>query len=138
MSAPLALQKAMRAAFAASAEVLALVPVANIIDRHLMPPPSPSVIIGEAAAGPDDGNVGRDRIEVFADLHIWVAEPSTEGAKRIMDALRRCMRLDPRPALDGGLHLADWQVWRERVLRDPDGDTSHGVMTVRAVIGGLT
>lgn len=137
MTATLALQAALVAAFRASAEVLALVPVAHIVDRNLMPPPSPSVIVGEATVAPDSGNVGRDRVEVFADVHIWVAEPSTEGGRRIMAKLRRCLRLGTRPALSDGLHMADWQVWRERVLRDPGGDISHCVMTVRAVIGGL-
>lgn len=116
--------------------MLALVPAANIVDRHLRPPPSPSVIIGEADGGPDDGNVGRNRFAVFADVHVWKAEPSTEGAKNILAVLQRCLTLDPRPDLGGGLHLVDWHVWRFRVLRDPDGETTHGVMTVRAVVGG--
>lgn len=136
MTGQLALQKALRAAFAASAAVTALVPAANILDRHLRPPPSPSVIIGETDARPDGGYLQRDRFEVFADVHVWVAEPSTEGCKRIMGELQRCLTLDPRPELGDGLHLADWHVWRFRVLRDPSGDTSHGVVTVRAVVGG--
>ena len=136
MTGHLALQKALRAAFTASAEVAALVPAANVLDRHLRPAPSPSVIIGEADGRPDAGNVGRDRWEVFADVHVWVAELSTEGCKRIIGALQRCLTLDPRPDLGDGLHLADWHVWRFRVLRDPSGDTSHGVVTVRAIVGG--
>jgi hypothetical protein len=136
MSKALALQKAMRAAFVASPAVLALVPAARIVDRHLRPAPSPSVIIGEAVAAPDEGNVSRDRREVFADLHIWVAEQSTEVARRIMAALADALTMDPRPQLDGGFHLVDWTAWRERVLRDPSGDTSHGILTVRAIIGG--
>jgi hypothetical protein len=136
MNAHLALQAALRAAFTTSAGVLALVPAANVLDRHLRPPPSPSVIIGEVDGGLDAGNVGRDRFEVFADVHVWVAELSSEGCKRILGELQRCLTLDPRPDLGGGLHLADWHVQRFRLLRDPSGDTSHGVMTVRAIIGG--
>lgn len=132
----LALQKALRMAFTGSPAVTALVPAASILDRHRRPPPSPSVIIGEADGGPDAGNLRRDRFEVFADVHVWVAEPSTEGCKTILAELQRCLTLDPRPDLGGGLHLADWHVWRFRVLRDPAGDMSHGVMTVRALVGG--
>lgn len=136
MNAHLALQKAMVAAFRSAPAVTALVPAANILDRNLRPFPTPSVIIGEAEGGPDTGNVHRNRFEIFADVHVWVAEPSSEGNKRIMGALQRCLTLDPRPVLDDGLHLADWHVWRFRFLRDPSGDTSHGVMTVRALVGG--
>lgn len=136
MNGHLALQKALRAAFTASADVIALVPANHVLDRHLQPPPSPSVIIGEANGGLDVGNMCRDRWEVFADVHVWVAEPSTEGCKRILGQLQRCLTLDPRPVLGDGLHLADWHVLRFRFLRDPSGDMSHGIMTVRALIGG--
>lgn len=136
MSKTLALQKALRAAFIASPGVVALVPAANIVDRHRRPAPSPSIVLGEVAAGPDTGNAGRDRQELFADVHVWVAEPSTEGVKQIVAAVSGCIWPLKRPVLDGGFHLADWEVVRVRVLRDPSGDTSHGVVTVRALIGG--
>lgn len=136
MSRSLALQKALRAAFAGSAGVLALVPAANIVDTNRRPAPSPAVVLGEEYGRPDDGNVGRDRVELFHDLHIWAAGQSTEGVKRIMGALRAALRLDPRPVLEGGYYLADWEVWRERAFRDPGGEVAHGVLTVRAVIGG--
>lgn len=136
MSKSLALQAALRAAFVASPAVLDLVPAAQIIDRNRRPYPSPSVIIGEGIAGPDSGNVRRDRQELFAVLDVWQDSPSTEGVKQIMGALWAAMKLDPRPALEGGYHLADWQVYRERVMRDPNGTTVHGVLTVQALICG--
>lgn len=136
MSKSLALQAAMRAAFIASPAVLALVPASSILDRHRRPYPSPSVIIGEGIAGPYSGNVRRDRQELFAVVDVWAEEPSTEGVKRIMGALWAALKLDPRPALQGGYHLADWQVYRERVMRDPNGTTAHGILTVQALIGG--
>lgn len=136
MSKALALQKALRARFVASPAVLALVPAASIIDRHLRPAPSPSVILGEETAGPDAGNLGRDREELFHTLHVWQEEPGTVGVKQIMAALGDCLGLDPRPDLDGGYHLADWQVASRRAFRDPDGKTAHGVLTIRALIGG--
>ena len=136
MSKSLALQKALRAAFTASPAVLALVPAAHIVDRHLRPAPSPSVILGEETAGPDAGNVARDREELFHTLHIWQEEPGTVGVKAIMAALADCLTLDPRPILGGGYHLADWQIASRRAFRDPDGKTAHGVLTIRAVIGG--
>ena len=136
MSKSLALQAALRAAFVASPAVLDLVPAAQIIDRNRRPYPSPSVIIGEGIAGPDSGNVRRDRQELFAVLDVWQDSPSTEGVKQIMGALWDAMKLDPRPALEGGYHLADWQVYRERVMRDPNGTTVHGVLTVQALICG--
>ena len=136
MNVDLETQKAIRARLISTSAVTALVPAAAIIDTHRRPAPTPSVIIGEGTAAPDSGNVKRDRQELFATVDVWVAEPSTETAKRIMGALWAAMKLDPRPVLDGGYHLADWQVYRERVIRDPNGTTAHGILTVQALIGG--
>lgn len=136
MSQSLALQIAIRNALVSSPDVVELVPVDHILDTHRRPPPSPSVILGEDYGGPDEGNLGRDRVELFADLHIWAEGQDMELAKRIGGAVRRCLTLDPRPVLGGGYHLADWEVYRGRVLRDPGGKMAHGILTVRAVIGG--
>lgn len=135
MSKTLELQRALRAAFLASPEVAALVPQAAILDTHKRPPPSPSVVLGQDMIGAVAGNVGRDRQEVHHDVHVYLAEQSTEGCKRIMGALRRAISTAPRPVLVG-YHLADLWVISERVLRDPDGQTSHGILAIRALIGG--
>lgn len=134
MSKNLALQKAMRAAFTSSADVLALVPAANIIDRHELPPPAPSVILGDAVVR-QSPSYARDREEVFSTLHVWADAGSTVPAWMIIDALRRALDAAFRPTLEGGYHLVEWMIWDSRVLRDPSG-ASHGLATVRAVIGG--
>lgn len=135
MSKTLELQRALRGVFLASPEVAFLVGPGGILDTHKRPAPSPSVVLGEDLARPVPGNVKGDRIEVTHDLHIYVAEPSMEGAKSIMGALRRAIAAAPRSILRG-YHLALLDVVAERAMRDPDGRTSHGVLTVRAQIGG--
>lgn len=145
MSKQLALQQALRAALLASDDLLLLVPAAHILDTHMRPPPSPSIILGEDVTAPSDGNVNRDRAEVWHDMHVWVAELSTVRAKQIMGAVREALRLDGEGLFDwqwrrpdlGQYQLVDWHISRERVMRDPGGEMSHGVMTLRAVIGGL-
>ena len=56
-------------------------------------------------------------------------------AKALNAGLRRALEAAFRPALEGGYHLVEWMIWDSRVLRDPSG-ASHGLATVRAVIGG--
>lgn len=135
MSKTLELQRVLRALFLASPEVMSHVHPGAILDTHKRPAPSPSVILGEDMAKPVAGNVKGDRVEVFHDIHVYMAEPSTEGCKRIIGALRRAIYAAPRPYLSG-YHMAGLRVSAERVLRDPDRKTSHGVLTVAALIGG--
>lgn len=137
MTADLPVQKALRALFVASPAVTNLVPVANIIDRHKRPAPSPSVILGDSQELDDEQSVKGDYADVFHDLHIWVREPSFEGAKRIAAALKLAILAHPRVTLDNGLHLVIWRVQSVRYLRDPDQETSHGVMTIKAKVSGV-
>lgn len=132
MSAELSLQKAVRAGLVTSSAVVALVPAACILDRNERPNPRPSIIIGEGLAV-DEGGIARTRTRVHLDLHIWVEEPSTETGKRIAGAIRSTMRALPRAPVDG-FHIGDCRVASARFLRDPDGETSHSVVTVEALL----
>ena len=130
MSVDLAVQKAIRARLVASAEVTVLVPAASILDRHARPAPRPGIIIGDAQTVRDEG-LDRRRVRVFHDLHVWTREPSTEVGKRIMGAVAVALR--GRLDLGDGLHCADCRVTGTRVMRDPDGETTHGVLGVEAL-----
>ena len=133
MTPELALQKAIRARLTATASVVSLVPAANVLDRHARPNPDPSIVIGEGRSIDDGDSIARDRARVVMDLHVWIKEPSTAGAKAIGGAIRSAIRSAPL-ALDSGYHAADCRVPSMRFLRDPDGETSHAVVTVEAIV----
>lgn len=81
----------------------------------------------------DDGAQCLDAVEVFATLHVWSRAAGQVEAKQIGGAVR------------GAVHEADldlgaaWQFLEiahqdTRYLKDPDGRTSHGVLTFRALV----
>jgi len=132
----LALQKALRAVLVASEGVTALVPATSILDRHHRPAPRPSIIMGETDLRVLS-SFDRSVWSVSHTLHVWTREPSTELAKRILSAISQAVRSE-RPDLDAGYGLADWRIDLVRALRDPDGETSHGVLTVVATVQEVT
>jgi hypothetical protein len=133
VSAALAVQKALRARLAAAPAVVALVPVASILDRNSRPAPDPSIVFGEDQLV-DEGRIARDVVRVYSTLHLWKREPGLVGVKEIAGAIRATMRagrLGPAP----GYHFGDSYVSSERFLRDPDGETAHGVITIETLVG---
>ncbi|WP_421360290.1 DUF3168 domain-containing protein [Agrobacterium rosae] len=132
MSAELALQKAIRARLVGSANLLALVPAANILDRNERPNPRPSIVIGEGQSVDEDDSIARTRTRVYLDLHVWVEERSTETSKRIAGAIKRSVSERFSPV--DGFHFADCRVRGSRFMRDPDGRTSHAIVTIDALV----
>ena len=131
-----AVQVAIRARLVATPAVVALVPAASILDRNQRPAPSPSIILGESQAVDEGDSIARNRARVYHTLHVWKREPSLEGVKVICAAIRSAIhagRLD----LGAGFHCADVRVSSMRQMRDPDGETSHGVVTVEALVEEL-
>ncbi len=133
MSAELALQKAIRARLTSTVEVTSVVPPANILDRNERPNPRPSIVIGEGQSVDEGDSIARTLTRVYMDLHIWVEEPSTETSKRIAGAIRKAVHVGKFPASDG-YHFADCRVRGSRFLRDPDGKTSHAIVTIDALV----
>lgn len=133
MSANLALQKALRGVLVARSELVALVPAASILDRNARPNPSPSIVLGEGQEL-DGGFATGGAVVILATVHIWKAEVSLAGVRRIGWEIRQALRAG-RVALEGGFHLAGWSS-TARYMRDPDGITSHGVLTVAATVTG--
>jgi hypothetical protein len=129
----LALQTALRTRLVATAAVGSLVPAESILDRNGRPNPDPSIIIGEGLSIDDGDSIARDRTRIVLDLHVWRKEPSTAGVKAIAGAMRTAIR---SAALDlaEGFHAVDCRVSSMRFLRDPDGETSHAVVTVEAIV----
>lgn len=132
MSYELALQKALLARLVATPAVTALVPVANIIDRNQRPNPSPSIILGEDQ-GVDEEFIKRNVVRVYHTIHVWKKDENLVGVKAIAGAIRVAIHMQ-RISSDVGFHFADCYVSQTRFLRDPDGETSHGVVTVTALV----
>lgn len=131
MSADHAVQTAIRARLVATPAVLALVPATSILDRNARPAPDPSIILGEGQAV-DEGRIARNVQHVYATLHIWKKEPGLAGVKQIAGAIRTAIhagRLDV-----AGYQCGDSFVSDMRYLRDPDGETAHGVVTIECLV----
>lgn len=133
MTPELAIQKAFRARLVGAIAITSLVPAASILDRNERPAPDPSIVIGEGNSVDDGGSLGRDRTRVYLDVHIWKTEPGTVGVKIITGAIRTAVKAG-LPALDPGFHCADWLVASSRFLRDPDGLTSHAIVSLEALV----
>ena len=135
MSASLALQKAVRARLIATNEVTDLVPAASSLDRNARPNPDPSIILGEDQEV-DENRVERDVVRIYSTLHVWKKEPGLIGVKAIAAAIRTAVQTG-RLAMGAGFQCGDCYVSTTRFLRDPDGETAHGVVTVEALVSEM-
>lgn len=132
MSAAVAVQKALMARLSASPVVTILVPAANILDRNALPAPTPSIIMGEDQAV-EEGDIARRNQRVYCTVHVWKKEVGVGGAKAIAGAIRTAVHGNRFPQTDG-FHFADCRVSSMRFLRDPDGETAHGIVTIEALV----
>jgi hypothetical protein len=133
MTPDLTTQKAIRARLVATQAVTDLVPAANILDRNQRPAPSPSIVLGEAQVVDEGTSMKRKHVRVFHAIHIWKKEISLEGVKHISGAIRNALQWS-RIDLDPGFHAADIKVAGMRSVRDPDGETSHAIITVEVLV----
>lgn len=132
MSADLATQKAIYDRLVATAAVTSLVPAASIRDRNQRPAPDPSIIIGEGQTM--EGNqIDRHDQRVFLDLHLFKKEEGLRGVKAIAGAVRAALHsLGLPPTAEH--HFTDCRVTSMRFIRDPDGETAHGVVAVETLV----
>ncbi|WP_174800988.1 DUF3168 domain-containing protein [Martelella limonii] len=133
MDAELALQKAVRDRLVTTEDVVSNVPAGHILDRNERPAPDPSIIIGTGQTVDDGNSIARDRHHIYMDLHIWKKEPSLTGVRAIAGALRSALH-SSKLVLGSGYHCVDCRVASMRFLRDPDGETSHAVVSVEAIV----
>lgn len=136
MTPEIALQKAVRARLISDIPTISLVPTASILDRNERPNPSPSIIIGEGQSVDEGDSLSRNLTRIYMDLHVWKKEPSTAGVKAISGAIRKAVASGNFPPVDG-FHIADCYVQSARFMRDPDGETSHAVVTISAKVQEL-
>ncbi|MBB05607.1 MAG: hypothetical protein CML03_08830 [Pseudooceanicola sp.] len=137
MSVDLTVQKAIRARLVATAAVTDLVPAAAILDRNERPAPSPSIVLGETQVVDEGTSFERSHSRVFHTLHVWKRDANLIAVKAICGEIRTAIHAG-RLALDAGYHTADCFVATIRALRDPDGETSHGVVMVEVLVAEVT
>jgi hypothetical protein len=124
--ASLAAQKFLRALFIARPALTALVPATSIFDRNDRPEIFPCIIMGEGQFVADDATC-IEAGDVYATLHVWTAENGFAACKSIVGEMRRAVR-NAEDVVDGFALAASFQD--AIYLRDPDGEHSHGVVTI--------
>lgn len=130
-----AVQIALRERFIATDVLTALVPAANILDRNQRPAPDPSIIIGEDQVVDAGITIARDYVRVYSTIHIWKKEVSLAGVKLIAGAIRRAIgRVQRLDLLDPDFVCSDCKIDSVRFLRDPDGETSHGILVINCLV----
>ncbi|MDQ0347863.1 DUF3168 domain-containing protein [Ancylobacter vacuolatus] len=126
----LAMQQAIRARLTGDASVLALVPAANIFDRHSRPERFPCIILGEGQAVRDNLTLADNHVRLFSTIHVWTRDGDLVSARAIAGAVGVALR---------GRFFGDRAAVRARYrdarfMRDPDGETGHGVLTFEALV----
>jgi len=131
MEPSLELQKAIRTRLVASSALVALVPVANIVDKNGLPAVFPCVLIGEGQTT-GAGDIARRRHTAFLDLHVWAKETGLVTSKQIVGTIRTALA-DSVWSIPG-LQVADLHIGSSRFLRDPGGLYSHAVVSLEALV----
>lgn len=125
----LELQKAIVAALKADTDTAALIG-ARVYDQPPAVPQFPYLTLGEDQTIAERADC-YDASEVTLTFHAWSRATGFPEVKRIADAVRQA--LTDAPLALTGHRLVDLAFTDSRVLRDPDGLTSHAVITLRAL-----
>lgn len=104
----------------------------RVFDRVPADVAFPYVELGEAQAL-DDGAQCHDGQELFATLHVWSREVGQVECKTIAGAVRAAVH---EADLDLGAAFQFLEIAHQdtRYLKDPDGLTSHAVLTFRSLV----
>lgn len=124
------MQKAIRDRLVASTEVLALVPAANIFDRHARPERFPCIILGEGQNVPEGLTLADNHVRLYSTIHIWTRDGDLISTRNIAGAIAGALR----GRIFGELATVTARYRDARFLRDPDGETGHGVLTFEALV----
>ncbi len=102
----------------------------NVFDRFDDRDPYPRVTIGEEQVV-DDSNSCSSGWDVYTDIHVWSCAPGFPEAKTIAAAVaERVLGITSI----AGFALLSVDVDRSDFVRDPDGLTSHGIVTAHFII----
>lgn len=135
MTPELALRGALVALWQADADVGALLGD-RIYDRVPDGVLFPYASFGPAQALDLEVTCATERVELVQDVHVWSRAVGQVEALRICDVLRSTARAADRAGSLSwsGFVLHSVRVTDIRMVRDPDGLTSHGILTFSAII----
>lgn len=102
----------------------------NVYDR--VPPSNlyPRITVGDEQTI-DNGNTCSEGWEIYADVHVWSEYPGHVEAKQIMAAAVPRLLAITAPA---GFKIIAAELDAHRIFTEPNGLTTHGVITIRYVI----
>ena len=124
-----ALQKGIYAALTAAPAIAG----GRVFDRAPEGAAFPYITIGDEQVL-DDGNACDDGWEVFSDIHVW-SRPAAGSKLEVKDLVASIVAvLVNQTIIVTGFLVVISQVERVEYMRDPDGLTEHGVLTVRHVL----
>ena len=119
-------QKLVRDTLIAKAEIMAI--ANNVYDN--VPPDPFGAKNAYISFGPED-TVEDDSecitgIELTLQIDVWSRATGSAECKRLTDLVRKALHRKPLTLTDNA--LVDASVVLTRIMRDPDGTTSHGVI----------
>lgn len=132
MSASLDLQTALRARLTGTPAFTAIIPGDNVLDRGGRPERFPCLIIGEGQEIAEDLTLDRQHVRVILDLHAWAREIGIVAVKQAADAIRASV-IEWAPTLPAH-RVVNLRHTASRYMRDPDGEHSHAIVTIEALL----
>lgn len=124
------MQKAIGARLVSDAAVTALVPAANIFDRHARPERFPCIILGEGQSVREDLMLADNHVRLYQTLHIWTRDGDLVSARAIAGAIGAALR----GRFFGEVVAVSARYRDARFMRDPDGVSGHGVLTFEMLV----
>lgn len=132
----IALQKAIRERLIGTAALTALVPAANVFDRHGKPERFPCCIIGDGQTVLESHAFNRRFIRVFHDTHFWTEATDLFGVKQVADIAMTAINATFPTIAD--FDVLEFAATGIRTLRDPSGEHGHAILTIEALVRDAT
>jgi len=137
MSEPsLALQRGIYAALTNEAAVSSLIGT-RIYDRVSPTATFPYIRIGLDQTIAEDQDCAEESVEVFAQVDVFSRAQGKVEAKNIAGAVVRTLRAENVP-IEAGYVLQELHHAETRFLDDPDGLSTHAVLSFRALVETAT
>lgn len=125
-----ALQQCVFSTLGAAPDVMALLGAPRIYDQVPQPAVYPYVSFGQSLVR--DSSTGTEAAdEHMLTLHIWSRAEGRKEAHELIAAVRAA--LHDRPLTLPGHRLVNLRHEYSEARREPDGDTIHGLVRLRAV-----
>jgi Protein of unknown function (DUF3168) len=129
-SAALALQQSIFSTLGANAGIVALLGGARIYDHVPQPATYPYLSFGQSVVR--DGDTGTESgDEHMLTLHIWSRAEGRKETHELIDAVRTALHQQPLTLM--GHRLINLRHEFSEARREPDGDTIHGLVRLRAI-----